>query len=723
MGDESEIREEFVRAMGQQPEPFVEATIANTGQHVLDWLVTHLGQMLEVHEVFVGEISGADWDRVHMLALAVDGAKAEVMDYDLRGTPCCAVVQKQEVCIHRSDVARLFPEDELLAQTGAQSYAGVPLVDTAGRPLGLLAVMHTQAFTPEQAERVATTLEFWRPRVHAELRMRRAEQDLLRVVSVPAPTGTPTLASLCTSLSHAMNVRAVFVAEREIRDGDFVTKAFSIDGEAALPARLAKSAEICAQLTTDASVVCDQEPLRQLLRSGLSASLPFSPEGFLGLRLRGSASRCHAYLGLVHDRSIALGMATSPVLRSFAQRLRGELARQHLEEERMQMERELLQASTRESLGTLASGIAHDFNNLLVNILGNTELLRAELPPGTAHDYADEAHRAAEQAALLCRRILDYASHGSRGSEPVDLARLTHDVAQLTCSGQPVAADIQLDPSSEIMVDGDPAGLSHLIMNLVKNALEAAAMTQGAVRVSVRSEQLDRPRIRAADVGAERAPGLYACVNIEDEGPGMDQDTRSHIFDAFYTTKPGGHGLGLAALEEITERHRAVLMLRTEPGEGTCFTLAVPLSEARRAQATRSTPVPARGVDRGRALVVDDQDMVARVAKRMLERLGFEVVVASDGESALVETESRDFELALIDLSMPGMPGDTLAIELRRRFPKLPIVLSSGFSDAADLPDEARTCIDAVLPKPYGYADIVGVVERAVTSNETSSVP
>jgi CheY-like chemotaxis protein len=123
-------------------------------------------------------------------------------------------------------------------------------------------------------------------------------------------------------------------------------------------------------------------------------------------------------------------------------------------------------------------------------------------------------------------------------------------------------------------------------------------------------------------------------------------------------------------------------------------------------------------VARGYALVVDDQDMVARVAKRMLQRLGFSVVVASDGDSALVETESREFELALVDLSMPGMPGDVLAIELRRRFPTLPIVLSSGFSDAADLPHEARACIDAVLPKPYGYADVVGVVERATSSNQ-----
>jgi signal transduction histidine kinase/CheY-like chemotaxis protein len=387
-------------------------------------------------------------------------------------------------------------------------------------------------------------------------------------------------------------------------------------------------------------------------------------------------------------------------------RLRDESALHHAIQEQRRSEQAVQHAQKLESLGVLAGGIAHDFNNLLLAMLGNAGLAREELAPASrAAEYLADVERAAERAAELTRQLLAYAGKGRLEVAALDVSRLVRDVVDLVAVSVSKQVELHCRLAERLpAVTGDGSQLRQVMMNLVLNAADAIGDQEGSI--AIETELVDvGPRDRDGWLGAEPwRPGRYVALRVADTGGGMSEDVRARIFEPFFTTKSTGRGLGLAATLGIVRSHGGWLRVESRPGLGSTFSVLLPAGEA----AAPAPPLPEKSAEPAwrsdaTVLVVDDEAPVAKVAARMLAGAGVRVLVARDGARALaLQREHRgEIDLVLLDLNMPGLPGDEVYRALRREEPALRILLSSGHPEEEALARLQGGEPLAFLQKPY----------------------
>jgi PAS domain S-box-containing protein len=394
----------------------------------------------------------------------------------------------------------------------------------------------------------------------------------------------------------------------------------------------------------------------------------------------------------------------------------------HADEERAQLQARLRQAQKLESIGLLAGGVAHDFNNLLVGVLANASLARTEAPlGGSLAEMLGDIEVAAQRASDLTQQLMAYGGRIDGDTETVDLVELSKQLPGLLRS-QPTA-DVTIETSTEadqLPVDGDQTQLRRVVMNLLTNALDAVtahpSSSGGRVTIHTRQEYLSSEQLSRCILGHDRAAGEYASVTVSDSGAGMSSDVLERMFDPFFTTKSSGRGLGLSATLGILNMHRGAIDVRSAPGFGTTIRVLLPLSRAA-APVRKTIELPDqewRGV--GTVLVVDDEATVRTAARRTLERAGFAVIEACDGEDALKKIDSFQDAVAciLLDLSMPVMSGDRCLEALRSRGVDTPVLMSSGF-DAAGVIHEIVARGDArFLKKPYSTSDLQRAIRETM---------
>ncbi len=393
-------------------------------------------------------------------------------------------------------------------------------------------------------------------------------------------------------------------------------------------------------------------------------------------------------------------------------------ARLKAEEEHRTLERQMLHVQKLESLGVLAGGIAHDFNNLLVSVLGNAGLALAETDPASpARSRLADIEVAAQRAAELTRQMLAYAGRGRFLVQRLDLSELVRELVTLLRTVVPRTAEIDIRLADNLpAVEGDAAQLRQVVMNLVTNAADAIAGAPGRIEVTTGRMFATRDHLSRSSIGQDLAPGEFVFAEIADTGCGMDQKTLARIFDPFFTTKVTGRGLGLAAVLGIVRSHRGAITVESSPGAGTRFRLLLPIVAV--AQSEQRTPrTPSNALESsGTVLIVDDDNGVRTVATLSLERAGFRVVTACDGEEgmALMQQRGADFDIVLLDMTMPRLSGaDTLHL-IRQLRPALPVVLTSGYTE----PDvESRFTPEQIagfLQKPFTPATLVRTIQEAV---------
>lgn len=389
------------------------------------------------------------------------------------------------------------------------------------------------------------------------------------------------------------------------------------------------------------------------------------------------------------------------------------------EAEQARLHEQLLHAQKLESLGVLAGGIAHDFNNLLAVVLGNAELARADLPEDSPAQVSLVAiEEAAQRAASLSGQMLAYSGHGRFEIAAIDIAAEVGAIGELLRVSLPKSAALTLpDPGAgagePVIVDADVSQLRQVVLNLITNAADAVSSRGGTIAVRVGTTRCDAEALARMPYAFRGArPGAFAWVEVEDDGVGMSAETQARIFDPFYTTKGQGRGLGLAATLGIVRGHRGAIEVTSAPGEGTRLRLLLPLAEAREAEGpAAAAAAPARTRRDALVLVVDDDVAVRSVARAVLVRAGFQVVEASDGVEALEQAEAHPVEVVVLDLTMPRMDGHAALIELSARWPKLPVILSSGYGDRAARIDRTRP----FLRKPWRMQDLVAAIDRALS--------
>jgi signal transduction histidine kinase/CheY-like chemotaxis protein len=364
------------------------------------------------------------------------------------------------------------------------------------------------------------------------------------------------------------------------------------------------------------------------------------------------------------------------------------------------------QARKFESLGVLAGGMAHDFNNLLTAMLGNASLARSELPPASpAHRYFQQIESAALRAAELCQLMLAYSGKGPDAEEAIDLNALAEEVVPALQAEFGANCVLECALSRPLPpANTDPVQLRQAVRHLVRNAAEAIGERRpGVIRIRTGTRRVDLEFLREPYLSPALAPGEYIFFEISDDGGGLTPEIQAHLFEPFFTSKTGHHGLGLVAALGFARSHGGAIKAASEPGRGSTFTLFLPLLASETSHPS-SHYEPAPGWrSAGKLLVIDDEESVRSIVIRMLENLGFTPLVAGDGPEGLrlFGEHASSLRAVLLDLSMPRMDGEETFRELRRLDAKVPVILMSGFSekDLADrFKDQERP---GFLQKPF----------------------
>ena len=367
--------------------------------------------------------------------------------------------------------------------------------------------------------------------------------------------------------------------------------------------------------------------------------------------------------------------------------LEQELAeRRRAEAERAELEVQLAHAQKMEAVGALAGGVAHDMNNVLAAITGLASVLREEAERGSPlREDLGTILRAARRGSALTHNLLGFARRGKYRREQISFNEVAGQILALLERTISKKIDVERDLADDLWsVEGDRAQLGQVVMNLCINA--ADAMPEGGT-MQVVSRNLDR---LPPDLGVleDLRDGRYVCLEVIDNGVGMDPATQQRVFEPFFTTKDAGQGtgLGLAMVYGTIRNHGGTARLQSAPGQGTTVSIYLPSKGAR---ARVMTPSMLRGArpGSGTILVIDDEPMVRRAAQRTLGQLGFEVLLAESGAQGieLYREHQQEIDLVLLDMGMPGMDGRTCFGELRRVDPGVRVLICSGYAKDADM--------------------------------------
>ena len=376
---------------------------------------------------------------------------------------------------------------------------------------------------------------------------------------------------------------------------------------------------------------------------------------------------------------------------------------------RVQLEEQLRQSQKMEAIGLLAGGVAHDFNNLLTVILGSAEAARVALPTGhpALEDLAN-VNQGARSAAELTQKLLTFARRQVHVSTRFDLRDTLVGFGSLLrrIVGEDVALEIDAGHQS-LPMDGDQAQIQQLLLNLATNARQA--MPAGG-RLRVRARRVD-------DAG-----GRWGEIEVSDNGVGMDQATRERVFEPFFTTRPGGTGLGMPVVTMVVQDHKGTIQLDSEPGEGTTVRVRLPLGEAGPSPSPSDPKAAVRGTET--LLLVEDEQLLRDLLIRSLRGLGYTVLPASDGQEALdsFEREGASIDLVVMDLIMPRLSGREAASRMIAARPDLKLVLMTGYApeaeQTADLLVPGRI---ALLHKPFLASDLAHQIRALL--DETIQLP
>ncbi len=387
-------------------------------------------------------------------------------------------------------------------------------------------------------------------------------------------------------------------------------------------------------------------------------------------------------------------------------------------------------AARLQTVGALAGGIAHDFNNLLTAIGGSAEAALSREPDGPVAQELQQVMDSAARGAALVRQLLAFARQQALRPRVVELNASVGAMAGLLrrLLGSRVRLNVELDqPGRRVRID--PTQLDQVVMNLALNARDAMPHG-GDLRIATSHTVVLQPEPLGHD---ELPPGRYVTLEVGDTGGGIPPDLLPRIFEPFFTTRreQGGSGLGLSTVHGIVRQSGGFIAAKSRLGEGTTFRIWLPRHDGPAEEAETpaapapppvAAPAPAQAPGAAPILLVEDEPPLLRLAERALRRAGFEVLTATSAEEALELLEAgAPKPVALVsDVVMPGLDGLGLAKRLRDRDPDLPVLLVSGYAEAALGRDLAAERL-RLLPKPYGLADLVAELRAILPQSAATS--
>ena len=393
--------------------------------------------------------------------------------------------------------------------------------------------------------------------------------------------------------------------------------------------------------------------------------------------------------------------------------------------EQRQLEEQLRQSQKLEAIGRLAGGVAHDFNNMLTAIGGYTALALEHAETGsTLRSDLDEIRKATDRAALLTRQLLAFSRKQVLMPELLNLNGVVLELESMLrpLIGEDVALTTELDPALG-PIEADPGQLHQVVMNLVVNARDAMPDGGGITIATANSD------VGENDDAIE--PGRYVTLTVRDTGEGIDEPTLRQIFEPFFTTKDAGKGtgLGLATVYGIVKQSGGYVAVESELGVGSAFTIYL-----RRADGLVQHPVepelapvvvepvaeaPVLATASTRVLVVEDEEVIRGLVDQVLRGEGYEVLLAADGDEAIVLAGSNRVDVLLTDLTMPGIGGHELADRLRTGAPELKVMFMSGFAEGNDFSTSSLPPETAFLEKPFTFTMLSERMRELITPSSS----
>lgn len=384
--------------------------------------------------------------------------------------------------------------------------------------------------------------------------------------------------------------------------------------------------------------------------------------------------------------------------------------------ETKKLEAQLRQAHKMEAIGTLAGGIAHDFNNLLHAVQGYTELLLLDKTENEeGYKELQEILLAGTRGSELTRQLLTFSRKIESRLQLIDLNRVVDRTRNLLERTIPKMIKIEMHLAGNLYhINADPSQVEQILVNLAVNARDAMP-EGGKLSIETKNIILDEEQQR---MHPELNPGKYVLLTVTDTGHGMDKSTLENIFDPFFTTKEVGKGtgLGLAMVYGIVKNHHGHITCRSEPEGGATFSVCFPAVEQLEEILDIDTGSREQHFGKENILLVDDDDSVRELGKRILQRFGHKVLCAKDGESALqiYDEEKERIDLVILDLIMPGIGGIQCLRKLLEIDPLVKVIVASGYSNSEQIENVTLIGAKAFIKKPYDLQQMLRAIQESL---------
>ncbi len=670
--DMKEIEETFVQIS--------EGISMATGDEFFRRLVTSLARTLGVDYVFVGVLKNDDSRLVDTVSVYAHGSIVDNFQYHLDHTPCSKVLEAG-ICMYPDSIQQKFPKDELLVQMGIESYAGTPVFDSDSRVIGILVVLDGKPL--EKLPLVSSLLQFFAMRVSAELERMRSDRDLADM--------TAKLSTLLENLQFGV------VFENADRTIALTNQTFCrMFNEASGPEQFIgadsrKAAKERMGLFVDPLHYVQR--IEEVMRNG---NIVANEE----LQLVDGRIFERDYVPIVSDGAVL-----------------GHVWQYRDITERKHLENQLMHAQKMEAVGELAGGVAHDFNNILTAIIGYGNLLKMKLDAADPlHAYVEHILTSSEKAANLTQSLLAFSRKQVINPKPLNLNGVVEKTEKLL--SRLIGEDIRLQTlfhNRDLIIMADSMQMEQILMNLVTNARDA--MPQGGnLVIETRAVYLDDEFVRKH---AGEKSGMYALISVSDSGVGMDKNLKERIFEPFFTTKEVGKGtgLGLAIVYGIIKQHDGFIEIESELGKGTTFRILLPLI----AETVEELKSPDYiQVKRGSEtlLLVEDDMMVRELNRDVLQKFGYTVIVAQDGEEALLRYQENKgrIQMLLLDVILPKKNGKEVYDAIMAQEPGLKTLFMSGYTD--DLLHKKGVLDKGIsfIPKPVSPMRLLQKVREVLDS-------
>jgi|GEM_PF-6603980 len=689
-------------------------------------------KVLGADTVLLASLGLVESEHFFVEAVSSNAAQVNTSQFCAASTPCAEVITTDGPFYVCSDVCATYPDARILQQLSAEAYLGLPLRSPDRAIIGVIVMLWQHSVETPSMQSSITAIDPYLTRIAHELTHKIKAHVLPALVSPSTPMSPHKPADVFQHIveqaSMLTKVSTVAIVHREAQE-------FSRFCILAISSEAIDVKEMQGSLIDYAGIPCSNMIANDVFQetSGVLEKYPGMPllellgvESYLGFGFRNTAGETIGHIAFLHNRAMRPSAKTCKVMNVIASRVGQELHRYTLECEKDSMQAALRVRTKLESLGAMAGTIAHDFNNQLTVMIGNTDLAMTEIPQDhPAHRYLSRVEESMWRARDVISEIMDFAGNSANApSERVALGELvasvisefeqrSNDESQIVSKIEPKLPDIE---SRRIQI-------FQILSNLISNGLEA--LQEGASqRLYVTVSTVVYPtsdRKNCLTGQSQKLPDRCVRIELRDTGIGVSPDIVERVFDPYFSTKGVSRGLGLSSVLGIAKRLGIGLTFESKPGVGTTFRLFFAPAEKLTEEAKLVDDAPMSGYVSARktALIVDDDASVNDTVSQMLHKWGWHVVKVYSGEEAItLHLSNHRFDLAFLDVVMPGINGFETLSELRKFDPELPAVIVSGYSEDSLSKSHRTKGKVKFLKKPFGAKLLKNAIDEVLSEEQ-----